>query len=79
MNRSPNPKLAVGIREAASMLGVSHRTVERFIAARLLPSRKIGRRRVVLIAEVELFLRHDQPSPDAKGSGVEAEAIGASA
>ena len=79
MNRRLSPKLAVGIREAASMLGVSHRTVERFIAARLLPSRKIGRRTVVLVAEVELFLRKDQPSPDAKGSGVGAEAIGARA
>lgn len=58
------------------MLGVSYRTVERFIAAKLLPSRKIGRRTVVLVGEIELFLRKDQPSPDAKGSDVGAEAMG---
>jgi hypothetical protein len=40
-------KLAVGIREAAQMLGVSPRTIQNYIAAKLLPYRKIGRRTVI--------------------------------
>lgn len=59
-------KLAVGIREAAQMLGVSPRTIQNYVAAKLLPYRKIGRRTVIPIRGLETFLRADQPSPVAK-------------
>jgi excisionase family DNA binding protein len=51
--------LAVGVPEAARRLGVSARTVTNLIRARELPSRKIGRRRVVLVSSLENFLRRD--------------------
>jgi Helix-turn-helix domain len=60
--------LAVGLNEAATMLNVSRRTVEGYIACKLLPARKIGRRTVVLIRSLEHFLRRDQPSPSSKAS-----------
>jgi excisionase family DNA binding protein len=56
-------KLAVGIREAAQMVGVSPRTIQNYIAAKLLPHRKLGRRTVVPVRALETFLRADQPSP----------------
>jgi excisionase family DNA binding protein len=71
MKRNSSRKLGLSIREAALMLGVSCRTVERFVAARLLPRRKLGRRTVILVSELELFLRKDQPAPGAK-AGLEA-------
>ena len=51
--------LAVSVPEAARRLGVSARTVTNLIGARELPSRKIGRRRVVLVSSLESFLRRD--------------------
>jgi excisionase family DNA binding protein len=64
-------RLAVDIREAAQMLSVSPRTIQNYIAAKLLPARKIGRRTVVPMRALEAFLRCDQPSPvsRAKGNG----------
>jgi excisionase family DNA binding protein len=56
-------RLAVDIREAAQMLSVSPRTIQNYIAAKLLPARKIGRRTVIPIRALENFLRKDQPSP----------------
>jgi len=58
-----NNKLAVNLREGAAMLGISARTLQNFIWARRFPSRKIGRRTVILVRDLELFLRKDQPSP----------------
>jgi excisionase family DNA binding protein len=60
---SQSGKLAVGIREAGQMLSVSPRTIQNYIAAKLLPHRKIGRRTVIPIRALEAFLRADQPSP----------------
>jgi hypothetical protein len=57
-------KLAVGIREAGQMLSVSPRTIQNYIAVKLLPSRKIGRRTVIPVRALEAFLRTDQPSPN---------------
>jgi excisionase family DNA binding protein len=51
--------LAVSVPEAARRLGVSARTVTNLVRARELPSRKIGRRRVILVAALESFLRKD--------------------
>ena len=45
------------------MLGISIRSVENYIALKLIDARKIGKRTVVIVASLERFLRHDQPSP----------------
>jgi excisionase family DNA binding protein len=54
-------RLAVSVAEAATMLGISRRTVEGYIRIRRLPARKLGRRTVVLVRDLENFLRRDQP------------------
>lgn len=58
-----NERLAVSIREAAAMLGISPRSVQNYIAAKKLPARKLGKRTVILVRALENFLRFDQPSP----------------
>jgi len=64
----PN-KLAVSVREAAAMLSVSPRSVQNYIRAKTLPARKIGRRTVIPVRALEVFLRSDQPSPVIRPSG----------
>jgi len=54
--------LAVGITEAARQLGVCPRTVASFVARGELPSRKVGRRRLIRVADLESFLRRDHPA-----------------
>jgi Helix-turn-helix domain len=56
-------KLAVGTREAAKMIDVSPRTIQNYIAAKILKARKIGRRTVIPVKALELFLRSDHDSP----------------
>ena len=51
--------LAVGIAEAARRLGVCSRTVASLVARGELASRKIGRRRLIRVADLETFLRRD--------------------
>jgi excisionase family DNA binding protein len=60
--------LAVGISEAARRLGLSPRTVATLIAERKLPSRKVGRRRIVPVSALEAFLRNSEeiPTPNAR-------------
>jgi len=62
-------KLAVDVRTASQMCSVSPRTIQNYIRAKLLPAKKIGRRTVILVRALEVFLRRDQPSPVAKPSG----------
>ena len=59
----PQRPLAVSVSEAARLLGLSKRSVENYIAAKRLVSRKAGRRTLVLTSSLSAFLRHDQPSP----------------
>jgi excisionase family DNA binding protein len=56
-------KLAVDVRSAAQMLSVSPRTIQNYIAAKVLPARKIGRRTVISVRALEAFLRRDHESP----------------
>lgn len=56
-------KLAVSIPEAATMLSISPRSVQNYIRLKKLPARKIGRRTVILVSALEVFLRRDHPSP----------------
>ena len=51
--------LAVGISEAARRLGLSARTVATLLARKELPSRRIGRRRVIPVNALEEFLQRD--------------------
>jgi excisionase family DNA binding protein len=60
---SKNEKLAVSVRTAAEMISVSPRTVENYIRAKILPSRKVGKRRLITVRALQNFLRSDQPSP----------------
>jgi excisionase family DNA binding protein len=59
-------RLAVSMSEAAKMLSVSRRTVQSFITAKVLPARKIGRRTVIPVYALEVFLRTDHDPPTRK-------------
>jgi excisionase family DNA binding protein len=62
MNRTTE-RIAVDLRAASEMLSVSRRTLENYIRAKLLPARKLGRRRLILVRDLETSVRRDQPSP----------------
>ena len=59
-------KLAVGTRDAAQLLSVSRRTVQNLVSAGLLRAKRIGRRVVIPISELEAFLRDDRSYPSAR-------------
>jgi excisionase family DNA binding protein len=58
------PLLAVDIREAARRLSLSPRAIAALIASRELPSRKIGRRRIIPVTALEAFVKSERPSED---------------
>lgn len=60
--------LAVDIREAARRLSLSPRTVATLVARRELVSRKVGRKRIIPVADLETFITRDHPSGEA-GTG----------
>jgi excisionase family DNA binding protein len=53
--------LAVGMAEAARRLGLSLRTVATLVLRRELPSRKVGRRRIIPVLALEAFVRSERP------------------
>jgi excisionase family DNA binding protein len=53
----------VGIAEAARMTDLSRRSIENYIAAKLLPSVRLGRRRLIRVRDLQKFLAADRPSP----------------
>lgn len=61
--------LAVGMVEAARRLGLSVRTVATLVARRELPSRKVGRRRIIPVSALALFIRRDHPNIQPMTSG----------
>lgn len=66
--------LAVGMAEAARRLGLSTRTIANLIKRGDLPSRKVGRRRLIAMRDLELFLGRDLSNPRTRGrAGNEAE------
>lgn len=67
------PRLAVTIREAATMLSISPRSVQNYIREKKLPARKIGRRTVILVSALEIFLRRDHESPAVGSAKSEAQ------
>ena len=54
--------LALSKLEAARMLGVSLRTVDRLIALKQLPVRRLGRRVLIPRNSLQSFLRADHPT-----------------
>jgi excisionase family DNA binding protein len=61
-NKTEGTRLAVGVAEAARMADLSRRSIEMYITLKLLPSVKVGRRRLVRIKDLERFLSADRPS-----------------
>jgi hypothetical protein len=55
--------LAVDLAMASRISTLSRRTLENYIRAKRLRARKVGRRTLILIRDLEAFLRADQPSP----------------
>ena len=53
--------LAVGIVEAARRLGLSARTVATLVSRHELPSRRVGRRRIIPVAALEVFVQRNHP------------------
>lgn len=49
-------EIAVGIAEAARRLGVSTRTLAMLVAQNEIPSRKVGRRRIIPVTALEVFV-----------------------
>lgn len=49
------PPICVSVAEAAQLLGVGRTTLLGIIGAGDLPTRKVGRRRLVLVRELEAF------------------------
>ena len=64
--------LAVGLTEAARRLGLSTRTVATLVLRDELPSRKVGRRRIIPVVALEAFLRGDRgPGPVRRAKAVQ--------
>jgi excisionase family DNA binding protein len=59
--------LAVGMVEAARRLGLSARTVATLVLRRELPSRKVGRRRIIPVMALEAFVRSDHAKGTSTG------------
>jgi excisionase family DNA binding protein len=60
--------LAVNIPEAARRLGISPRTLATLLAQKKLPSRRVGRRRIIPVVALEAFVRGDPKPTETKGS-----------
>jgi excisionase family DNA binding protein len=58
-----NEKLAVSVGEAAAMLSLSSRSIQNYITAKKIPVRKVGKRTLILVRDLEAFLQRDQLSP----------------
>jgi excisionase family DNA binding protein len=59
-------EIAIGIAEAARRIGVSTRTLATLIARDEIPSRKVGRRRIIPIAALETFVNLGCETPKSK-------------
>jgi hypothetical protein len=65
------PPLAVDLAAASRICMLSRRTLENYIRAKRLRARKVGRRTLILMRDLEAFLRVDQPSPKVGKSDAE--------
>lgn len=57
--RQDETVLAVGMAEAARRLGLSTRTVATLVSRHEMPSRKVGRRRIIPVVALEVFVQRD--------------------
>jgi excisionase family DNA binding protein len=62
------PPILVTQSRAAELLGVSTRTVQNLIATKELPSRKIGRRRLIPYSALQALARRDAQTGNERGS-----------
>ncbi len=65
MSTCDTSPLSYSLVELAHLTSLSRRTLERAIVRGELRSRKIGARRIILIADARRWLSRDQPSPAA--------------
>jgi excisionase family DNA binding protein len=63
--------LAVGMAEAARRLGLSARTIATLVLRRELPSRRVGRRRIIPVVALEAFVRSDHGSGRVRSEAVQ--------
>jgi len=68
--------LAVGMTEAARRLGLSARTVATLVLRRELPSRRVGRRRIIPVVALEAFVRSDHGTGRARSTKAVQRSIG---
>lgn len=54
--------IALSKQDAARMLGISLRTIDRLIALKELPVRRLGRRVLIPRTSLEHFFRNDHPT-----------------
>ena len=54
-----DPKASCSKRDAATALGICVRTVDNLIACKELRARKVGRRTLIPVPELERFVRRD--------------------
>jgi excisionase family DNA binding protein len=66
--------LAVGMVEAARRLGLSARTVATLVLRHELPSRKVGRRRIIPVAALEAFVTSNRASSRVRREGIRSKA-----
>ena len=59
-------RIAVSQSEAAYMLGLSLRTLQNYIRSKEIPVRKIGRRTLVEVSALEIFVSSDRSSSIAR-------------
>lgn len=60
---TPNAKLLVSRDEAAQMLSISQRALDYLIANRRLPTKRIGGRVLIPVADLRKYARGDHPEP----------------
>jgi excisionase family DNA binding protein len=58
---APEDKLLVGREEAAQLLSISQRALDYLIASKRLPTRRIGGRVLIPVAELRQYARCDHP------------------
>ena len=63
-------RLLVSKRDAAALLSVSTRTIDKLLKAKRLPARKIGRRTLIPRTAIEQLARRDTPSPSLEAAEV---------
>jgi len=64
--RTTPVRIAVSQSEAAEMVGLSLRTLQNFIRSKQIPVRKIGRRTLVEVSALEVFVSTDRSSSIAR-------------